>query len=80
MTFDLIVDQISETDAATCIHEGGPMISSPCKNCDPDKKVERQRARSKADFIRRIGIGPELAKFLAAFNEKPEILFFPVFG
>ena len=34
---------------------------------------ERKRARSKADFIRLAGIGPELAEFVTEFIEKPEI-------
>jgi len=42
---------------------------------DPDKKEERRRPRSKADFIRRIGIGPDLAKFLTNFTERPEVFF-----
>jgi len=42
---------------------------------DQYKKEERRRPRSKADFIRQIGIGPDLAKFLTDFTEKPEILF-----
>jgi len=36
---------------------------------------ERKSARSKADFIRLAGIGPELAEFVMEFIEKPEILF-----
>lgn len=36
---------------------------------------ERKSARSKADFMRLVGIGPELADFVIAFLEKPEILF-----
>jgi len=32
---------------------------------------ERKSARSKADFIRLAGIGPELAEFLTGFVEKP---------
>ncbi|XPS87697.1 uncharacterized protein Dvar_57150 [Desulfosarcina variabilis str. Montpellier] len=42
---------------------------------DPKKDVETRRARSKADFIRRVGMGPDLAKFLIDFTERPEILF-----
>jgi hypothetical protein len=33
---------------------------------------ERQFARSKADFFRLAGIGPELVEFVAEFIEKPE--------
>jgi len=44
-------------------------------NHDPNKNEERRRARSKADFIRRIGIGPDLATFLTDFTEMPDILF-----
>ena len=36
---------------------------------------ERKRARSKADFIRLAGIGPELAEFVTEFIEKPEIFY-----
>ena len=36
---------------------------------------ERKNARSKADFMRLAGIGPELADFVIAFLEKPEIFF-----
>ena len=43
-------------------------------NQDPKKIKERKRARSEADFIRRIGIGPDLARFLNDFTESPEIL------
>ena len=32
-------------------------------------------AGSKADFLRLAGIGPELAEFVIAFLEKPEIFF-----
>ena len=41
---------------------------------DPKKNEEIMLARSKADFIRRIGIGPDLARFLTDFTERPEIL------
>jgi len=34
---------------------------------------ERKSARSKADFIRWAGIGPELAEFVTVFVERPEI-------
>jgi superfamily I DNA and RNA helicase len=33
---------------------------------------ERKSARSKADFIRLAGIGPELAEFVTEFVEKPD--------
>ena len=36
---------------------------------------ERKRARSKADFIRLAGIGPELAEFVTEFIEKPDIFY-----
>jgi fructose 1,6-bisphosphatase len=45
------------------------------QNHDPNKNKVRRRAKSKADFIRRIGIGPDLARFLTDFTERPEILF-----
>ena len=44
-------------------------------NHDSNKNEERKTATSKADFIRRIGIGSDLATFLADFTERPEILF-----
>ena len=44
------------------------------ENHDPDKKEESRPAKSKADVIRRIGIGPDLARFLTDFTERPEIL------
>jgi len=37
-----------------------------------DINDERKSARSKADFIRLAGIGPELAEFLTEFVEKPD--------
>ena len=37
-----------------------------------DMNGERRSARSKADFIRWAGIGPELAEFLTEFLEKPD--------
>jgi hypothetical protein len=43
-------------------------------NHDPKKNKEIRGAKSKSDFMRRIGIGPELAKFLTDFTERPEIL------
>jgi len=36
---------------------------------------ERKSARSKADFIRLAGIGPELAEFVTEFIEKPDIFY-----
>ena len=36
---------------------------------------ERKSARSKTDFIRLAGIGPELAEFVTEFIEKPEIFY-----
>lgn len=36
-----------------------------------DMNGERRSARSKADFIRWAGIGPELAEFVTAFIENP---------
>jgi hypothetical protein len=33
---------------------------------------EKKSARSKADFIRLAGIGPELAEFVTEFVEKPD--------
>lgn len=37
-----------------------------------DLNAEKKSARSKADFIRLAGIGPELAEFLTEFAEKPD--------
>jgi len=37
-----------------------------------DMNEERENARSKADFIRLAGIGPELAEFVTEFVEKPD--------
>jgi len=37
-----------------------------------DINDEPKSARSKADFIRLAGIGPELAEFLTEFVEKPD--------
>jgi hypothetical protein len=45
------------------------------ENHDTNKNEERRRAKSKADFIRRIGLGPDLATFLTDFTERPEIIF-----
>ena len=36
---------------------------------------DTRNAGSKADFLRSAGIGPELADFVIAFLEKPEIFF-----
>ena len=44
-------------------------------NHDPKKHGEIRGAKSKADFIRRTGIGPDLAKFLNDFTESPEVFF-----
>jgi hypothetical protein len=40
-----------------------------------DMNEERKSDRSKADFIRLAGIGPELAEFLTGFFEKPANFF-----
>ena len=40
-----------------------------------DMGEESRSAGSKADFMRLAGIGPELADFVIAFLEKPEIFF-----
>ena len=40
-----------------------------------EKIAENRPAESKPEFIRRIGIGPDLAMFLTDFSQKPEILF-----
>ncbi len=48
---------------------------SDMESQDPPMNEERRHARSKADFIRRIGIGPDLAEFLTDFAERPEILY-----
>jgi hypothetical protein len=45
------------------------------KSRDEDAKADRKMAGAKADFIRRKGIGPDLAKFLTDFTERPEIFF-----
>jgi peroxiredoxin len=45
------------------------------ENHGTNKNEERLRAEAKADLIRRIGIGPDLATFLADFTERPEIIF-----
>jgi hypothetical protein len=37
--------------------------------------AERKSAKSRADFIRLAGIGPELAEFVTEFIEKPENLY-----
>ena len=41
-------------------------------NHGEDMNEERENARSKADFIRLAGIGPELAEFVTEFVEKPD--------
>ena len=45
------------------------------ESSDEDEKTERKRPGTKADFIRRIGIEPDLAMFLNEFTERPEIFF-----
>jgi hypothetical protein len=40
-----------------------------------DMDEERKSARSKADFMRLTGIGPELVEFVTEFVERPEIFF-----
>ncbi len=42
---------------------------------DEDKHKKRMRSGTKADFIRRIGIEPDLATFLNEFTARPEIFF-----
>jgi hypothetical protein len=39
---------------------------------EEDMNEERKTARSKADFIRLAGIGPDLAEFVTEFIDKPE--------
>jgi len=45
------------------------------ESSDEGKKKERMRPGTKADFIRRIGMEPDLATFLNEFTERPEIFF-----
>jgi hypothetical protein len=40
-----------------------------------DMNEERKSARSKAEFIRLAGIGPELVEFVTEFVERPAIFF-----
>jgi hypothetical protein len=40
-----------------------------------DMNQERRSARSKADFMRLAGIGPELVEFVTEFVERPELFF-----
>lgn len=40
---------------------------------DEDEKTEKMRPGTKADFIRRIGIEPDLVTFLNEFTERPEV-------
>lgn len=40
---------------------------------DKGKKIKRMRPGTKADFIKPIGIEPDLATFLDEFMERPEI-------
>ena len=37
-----------------------------------DMNEDRKSAKSKADFLRLAGIGPELAEFVTEFVEQPE--------
>lgn len=45
------------------------------ESSDEDEKAERKRLGTKADFIRRIGMEPDLVTFLNEFTERPEIFF-----
>jgi hypothetical protein len=45
------------------------------QSSDEDENKERMTPGTKADFIRRIGIEPDLATFLNEFTERPEIFF-----
>ena len=45
------------------------------ESSDEKKNKERMRPETKADFIRRIGIEPDLSTFLNEFTERPEIFF-----
>ncbi|WP_372684036.1 hypothetical protein [Desulfosarcina sp.] len=45
------------------------------QSSDEGKNKERMRPGTKADFIRRIGMEPDLATFLNEFTERPEIFF-----
>jgi hypothetical protein len=45
------------------------------ESSDEDEKSERKGLGTKADFIRRIGIEPDLVTFLNEFTERPEIFF-----
>ena len=40
-----------------------------------DMNEERKSARSRDDFIKLSGIGPELAEFVTEFIEEPEIFY-----
>ena len=42
---------------------------------DKNEKAERRTPGTKADFIRRIGIEPDLVTFLNEFTERPEVFF-----
>ncbi len=42
---------------------------------DEGENKKRMRQGVKADFIRRIGMEPDLALFLDEFSERPEIFF-----
>jgi hypothetical protein len=45
------------------------------ESSDEDEKSERKGPGTKAEFIRRIGIEPDLVTFLNEFTERPEIFF-----
>ena len=40
-----------------------------------DMNEERKSARSKAEFLRLAGIGPEVVEFVTEFVERPQIFF-----
>jgi len=42
---------------------------------DEDENKKRMHHGTKADFIRRIGMEPDIALFLDEFSERPEIFF-----
>ena len=44
------------------------------KSSGKAKKSAKKRPESKENFIRQIGIGPDLARFLTDFTERPEII------
>ena len=45
------------------------------ESSDKDENSEREGPGTKADFIRLIGIEPDLVRFLNEFTERPEIFF-----